>query len=47
MGFTYDAILDAIFIISGSKHAKCASMAFSWFGANLVVDPLLATPFTF
>jgi hypothetical protein len=47
MGFTCDAMLDAIFITSDSKHANHASMALGWFGANLVVGLLLATPFTF
>jgi hypothetical protein len=47
VGFTYDAMLDAIFITISSKHANHASMALGWFGANLVVDLSLVAPFTF
>jgi hypothetical protein len=47
VGFTYDAMLDAIFITNTSKCANHASMALGWFGANLVANPLLIAPFTF
>jgi hypothetical protein len=47
MGFTYDAMLNAIFIINTSICANHACMALGWFGANLVVDPLLVAPFAF
>jgi hypothetical protein len=47
VGFTCDAMLDAILVTSASKCANHASMALGWFGANLVADPLLVAPFTF
>jgi hypothetical protein len=42
MGFTYDTMLDAMFVTSASKCANHASMALGWFGVDLVVDLLLA-----
>jgi hypothetical protein len=47
VGFTYDAMLDAIFVTYASKYANCASMALGWFGTNLVAGLLLAAFFTF
>jgi hypothetical protein len=47
VGFTCDAMLDAIFITSAFKCANRVSMALGWFGIDLVVDPLLAAPFAF
>jgi len=47
MGFTCATMLDAIFVTNAPKCANRASMALGWFGVDLVVDPLLATPFAF
>jgi hypothetical protein len=47
VGFTYDAMMDAIFVTSTSKCANRASMALGLFGNDLMADLLLAAPFTF
>jgi hypothetical protein len=47
MGFICATILDAILVTNASKHANCASIVLGWFGASLVVSPLLTTTFAF
>jgi len=47
MGFTYDAMLDAILITNTSKHANYASMALGWFKVDLVTNLLLVAPLSF
>jgi len=40
-------MLDAILVTNDFDHANHASMVLGWFEANLVVNLLLATPFSF
>ncbi len=47
MGFTCATMFDAILVSNASKRENHASVALGWFGVDLVVDPLLGTPFVF